>query len=252
MRGEPMWQRGALYIFFLFLPCFHVGGAGILFLGWITFSLRMPASGVPNYLTAHHHYKTAHRRRLLARWALDRNQGAPHGEERKKQQICKGSHQIVQLLVLFFDFAENRAPFALCSFCAPPLAKRTEDSKKLRTATSKRDSELALCFKRASTQEIIQHKLFEKKAVCKLKRDIRQPRPGYVTWMKAAERTFYNTRSPRHANAATAELYLRITIVRKDSGGCCCRFTHTSLFGTSPWRTLCRPVSASRPSLNPI
>lgn len=89
--------------------------------------------------------------------------------------------------------------------------------------------------------EKIQHKLF-KIAVCKLNRNIRQTRPGYVTWVKAAERTFSfalffcNTWSPHHANAATAELYLRIMIMTKDSGDHC-HFTLTSLFDTSPWST---------------
>lgn len=129
MRGEPMWQRGALYIFFLFLPCFHVGGAGILFLGWITFSLRMPASGVPNYLTAHHHYKTAHRRRLLARWALARNQGAPHGEERKSSKYVRAP--IKQFSYLYF-FRFCWKPGTICSLlilCTPLAnARRTAKS----------------------------------------------------------------------------------------------------------------------------
>lgn len=146
MRGEPMWQRGALYIFFLFLPCFHVGGAGILFLGWIAFSLRMPASGVPNYLTAHHHYKTAHPKRPLAHWALGRNQGGPHGEgKKKKTQICKSSHQIACLC--FSQILLKKGHCLPSAHSTHPTCHCT--NKKLRTTTSKEIQ--TSCWKKSNT-----------------------------------------------------------------------------------------------------
>lgn len=55
------------------------------------FFLKMLASGVPNYLTARRHYKTARRRIQLARWAWDRNQG-PSRVEAKEEKKEKKKH----------------------------------------------------------------------------------------------------------------------------------------------------------------
>lgn len=156
----PPWEEsqcdsGVLYIFFFFFCAFMLPAQAFYFWDESLF-LKMPASGVPNYLTAHRHYETAHRRRQLACWALDRNQGAPHGEAKKEKekknmwQFPPNSSAACSL----FKSADNRASFALCSFCAPPLLMHKWKVKDCRFI---RDSELAPSLKQASVQEIIQH-----------------------------------------------------------------------------------------------
>lgn len=149
-------------------------------------------------------------------------------------------HQIVQLPVLFIKSADNQALLALCSFCAPILLMQ---EWKVKDCRFKRDSEIALCLKQASMKEIIQHKLF-KRAIWKLNYTRFSSTPAWLCHLNES----------RTAN-------LQPCLVFATHGTCTAltqlqrKYIYRSrweniqelplFWGKSPWKTECRPVTAS-------
>lgn len=134
MRGEPMWQRGALYIFFFFfVRAFMLAAQAFYFWDESLFPWECLRQV---YLIIWQRIIIIKRPIGEGYWLAE-----PWTEikvlltaKKKKEQICKSSHQIVQLLVLFSILLKT-GHHLLSAHSVHPPCKRT--SKKLRTATSK-------------------------------------------------------------------------------------------------------------------